>query len=624
MAYLEDITSPRDLRQLDYRQLEILCEEIREFLIFNVSRTGGHLSSNLGVVELLVALHRCFRSPQDVFVFDVGHQCYTHKLLTGRREGFARLRMTGGVSGFPNPAESKHDALRAGHASNAISAAVGVARAKKLSGDPGYVIAVVGDGALTGGMVYEGMNNIGSLNNLIIILNDNTMSISKNVGALAHYLTKLRTNPQYFKTKQDIKTVLSNTPVIGDGVKKSIQTIKSVVRKSLYHSTFFEEFGLRYIGPVDGHNLLTLCGLFSAVRKLNRPMILHVETQKGKGFKPAESNPGAFHGVGAFNARSIADPDAAPQNSFSTVFGQQLAELGEANPCICAITAAMKYGTGLQYFKKAHPDRFFDVGMAEEHAVTFASGLASQGYVPVVAIYSTFLQRSYDQIIHDAVLGKHNILFAVDRAGLVAGDGETHQGIYDAAFFSQQPDMPIISPANFAQLRYWLDKLLTQYTVPRVLRYPRGEESPAFAPAETCSGRLYEVYAAQASAKTAIVTYGIETAQARMAAARLAEAGVATDVVQLVQINPLPDDLLAKLQSYDALLFAEEGIVHGGIGEHLAADLLTRHYKGRYKLCGISRNSVPHATYEELLAQNGLDGESLAKALLDWRDTPCD
>ncbi len=623
MAYLEEITSPRDLRQLDYRQLELLCGEIREFLIANVSKTGGHLSSNLGVVELSVAMHRCFRSPQDVFVFDVGHQCYTHKLLTGRREGFARLRMPGGISGFPSPAESKHDVMRAGHASNAISAAIGIAQAKKLKNEPGYVIAIVGDGALTGGMVYEGINNIGNLNNLILVLNDNTMSISKNVGALAHYLTKLRTNPQYFKTKQDIKAVLSNTPVIGDGVKRSIQTIKSVVRKSLYHATFFEEFGLRYIGPVDGHDLLTLCGLFTTLRKLNRPMIVHVETQKGRGYKPAESNPGAFHGVGAFNARGITDPDVAPQNSFSTVFGQKLAELGESNPRICAITAAMKYATGLQYFKKAHMERFFDVGMAEEHAVTFAAGLATQGFIPVVAIYSTFLQRSYDQIIHDAVLGRHNILFAVDRAGLVAGDGETHQGIYDAAYFSQQPDVPVISPSNYTQLRFWLEKLLTAYDTPRVLRYPRGEEPPALASDAPCSGNLYEVYPAREPAKVAIITYGIETAQARIAAESLNAQGTAADIYQLVQINPLGSELIARLLPYEALLFAEEGILRGGIGEHLAMDLLAQGYKGRYIHCGIADNRVPHASHEELLALNGLNGAQLAETLLKWRDNPC-
>ena len=621
MAYLEEISSPKDLRKLDYRQLELLCEEIRAFLIANVSKTGGHLSSNLGVIELTVALHRSFRSPQDVIVFDVGHQCYTHKLLTGRQEGFARLRMSGGISGFPSPVESKHDVLRAGHASNSISAAIGLAQAKKLKNEPGYVVAVIGDGALTGGMVYEGINNIGNLDNLIIILNDNTMSISKNVGALAHYLNKLRTSPQYYKTKQDVKAVLANTPVIGDGMRKSIQTIKSVVRKSLYHSTFFEEFGLRYIGPVDGHDLLTLCGLFTAVRKLNKPMILHIETQKGKGFKPAENNPGAFHGVGAFNAAAIADPDVAPQNSFSTVFGEKLAELGNSDPRLCAITAAMKYGTGLQYFKKVRRERFFDVGMAEEHAVTFAAGLAAQGMLPVVAIYSTFMQRAYDQIIHDAVLGGHNILFAVDRAGLVAGDGETHQGIYDAAYFSQQPDLPVVSPSNYTELRYWLERLISQYEVPRILRYPRGEEPAVLVGAEPCSGNLYEVYSTGETAKAAIITYGIETAQARAAAATLAAQEMPVDVYQLVQINPIPEGIAEHLLEYDVLLFAEEGIVRGGIGEHLALDLLEKGFAGRYIHRGIACNRVDHASFEELLLQNGLDEGSLVKILLEWRDT---
>ena len=432
---LDTIHSPADVKRLDFGQLQELCAEIRAFLIDSVSKTGGHLSSNLGTIELTVALHKVFATPSDKFVWDVGHQCYTHKILTGRREGFDRLRMLGGISGFPSPRESEHDAFIAGHGNTSLSAAIGMAQAKKLRHEPGKVIAVVGDGAFTGGMIYEGMNNIRSLNNLIVVLNDNKMSISKNVGSVAQYLTQLRTSPRYFKAKRDVESLLDSTPVVGGAIKAGIQTVKSAFRRSLYHSTMFEEMGFQYVGPVDGHDVKELSMLFDAYRQeQSAPLFVHVLTIKGKGFTPAEQNPGEFHGVSAFDVNHLTDPDVAPDSSFSTVFGQQLAQLAGQDERICAITAAMKYGTGLQYFYKQHKSRFFDVGMAEQHAVTFAAGLAANGMRPVVSIYSTFLQRGYDQIIHDVNLQRLSVLFAVDRAGLVPGDGETHQGIYAVSY----------------------------------------------------------------------------------------------------------------------------------------------------------------------------------------------
>ena len=487
---LERIQAPGDVKLLAEKDLPNLCEEIRQFLIQSVSSTGGHLSSNLGVVELTVALHRTLDLPQDKILFDVGHQCYTHKLLTGRRAGFSALRQKEGLSGFPNPKESNCDTFVAGHGSAALSTAIGIARAKKIKNEPGKVVVIVGDGAFTGGMVYEGMNNVSKLNNLIVILNDNKMSISKNVGQMANYLTKLRTDPKYFHAKAHMETVLESIPLVGDALVKGLQNGKQLVRRGIYHSTMFEEMGFQYIGPVDGHDVFMLEQMLNNLREQFAPIFLHVVTQKGKGLKPAEENPGEFHAVSSIDLNHLTNPELSPKDSFSTTFGSTLAQLGNEEPRLCAITAAMKYGTGLNFFKHAHVDRFFDVGMAEEHAVSFAAGLASQGLLPVVAIYSTFFQRAYDQIIHDVNLMKLDVLFAVDRAGLVPGDGETHQGIYDTAFFSQI-GIPVYAPANYEELKYWLRYLVQKERGPRSIRYARGDEKPAMA-ALGCSGNTFD------------------------------------------------------------------------------------------------------------------------------------
>lgn len=596
---------------MDTAQLEELCAEIRQFLVEKVSLSGGHLSSNLGTVELTVALHRCFSSPTDAIVFDVGHQCYTHKLLTGRRAGFDAMRQAGGLSGFPCPAESEHDLLVAGHGNVALSQAVGLARAKKLQQQPGYVIAVVGDGAFTGGMVYEGINNIAGLDNLILILNDNKMSISKNVGAISRYFTRLRTDAGYNRVKRSVQGFLSRLPLVGRPVAWLLGECKALLRRWIYRSTWFEDMGFDYYGPLDGHDLHALCEAFSNPRGSGRPLFYHVVTIKGKGFQPAEDNPGAFHGVPSFDINRVPslDPDLSPVDSFSEVFGRALCEEAGKDPRICAVTAAMKYGTGLQHMRKAYPERTFDVGMAEQHAVTFAAGLARGGLRPVVAIYSTFLQRSYDQLIHDVALNHLDVLLAVDRAGLVPGDGATHQGIYDAAFLSQLEGMLLVSPANYAELEYWLRRLLPLPGL-RALRYPRGNP-PASLAALGCTCATFDVLPGKAGADTALVSYGVLLEECLTAQQRFAGA---VDVVKLTVLHPLPEGLLETLGRYRHIVFAEECVAVGSIGQQLYQQLCQAGYRGSFRHLTVPAE-IDHAAVPELRRQLGLDADSLVEIL---------
>ena len=615
MALLERIDSPDDLKKMSRDQLPLLSEEIRAFLIDSVSKTGGHLSSNLGTIDLTIALHWVFSSPRDQLVWDVGHQCYTHKLLTGRREGFASLRKRGGISGFPKPEESEHDIFVAGHGNTSLSAAIGLAQAKKLKGEPGKVIVIIGDGAFTGGMVYEGMNNIRNLNNLIVILNDNKMSISKNVGAIAQYFTKLRTAPRYFKAKRDVETVLDRLPLLGSGIKSCLQSAKSAIRRSIYHSTMFEDMGFQYVGPIDGHDISEMCTLFSAYRdEQYAPLLVHACTIKGHGFLPAERNPGEFHGVSSFNANDLTDPEISPTLSFSNVFGQKLAELGNEDKRICAITAAMKYGTGLQFFYKQHKPRFFDVGMAEQHAVTFAAGLAANGMKPVAAIYSTFLQRAFDQIIHDVNLMHADVLFAIDRAGMVPAAGDTHQGVYDTAFLSSIDGMRLVSVCNYAELEYWLETLMKQ-SGPRALRYPRGAEDESLAKLG-CTGQEFDLYQEDgASAKCLLITYGAQTKEVLKAAQLAQSSGVAVDVLKLNVLHPLPENIWEIAARYRTVIFAEEGIHGGGIAEHTATQLMTHGVTCRYHIVAVDSLHLITATADELREHFGLNAQALYQTL---------
>lgn len=600
-SLLDSIHAPADVRALQEEELPKLCQEVRDFLIDSVSRTGGHLASNLGVVELTVALHRVFSLPDDKIVFDVGHQSYTHKLLTGRKDGFARLRKIGGISGFPRPAESPYDAFIAGHASNSISAALGIAEAALLQKSADYTVAVIGDGALTGGEAYEALNNAGrSKTRLIIVLNHNDMSISKNVGAFAKYLAILRSKPGYLRMKHNVDVLLRHTPIVGKPLRGWLKRSKSMLKSMLYPSTFFEDMGFQYIGPVDGHDLREVTRALFHAKELSAPVLVQVETIKGKGYREAEENPGAYHAV------SPAVP-AASASSYSDEMGAALCSFADRDPRICAITAAMKYGTGLQTFAAAHRERFFDVGIAEEHAVTFAGGLASCGMLPVFCVYSSFLQRGYDQILHDlAIDGRHAVL-CVDRAGLVGEDGETHQGIFDAAFLSQVPRITVYSPEGYDELRLCLEKALFDETGLVAVRYPRG-----------CDKKRHHLPIAvdfsyeDRGGERLLVSYGRLFTECVKAAD---EAKCPVSLLKLTRITPISPAVLPLLMRYRHIVFAEEGIYTGGVGQQMGSLLMENGFKGSYRVLAIRDRFVGHGDVPSLLAGLRLNAAAIRDIL---------
>ena len=504
LKYLNNINSPDDLKKLNNDELPALCDEIRGCLIDTISKNGGHLASNLGVVEISVALHREFNSPVDSILFDVGHQCYTHKLLTGRYDRFKTIRTEEGISGFMRPDESEHDPFVTGHSSNAISAALGICRAKKLKDEDGYTIAVVGDGAMTGGMVFEGLNNAGrEKSRLIVILNDNKMSISKNVGGLARYLSLIRTKPSYHKFKHKIENFLVYIPFIGKFLRRNIFRSKRMLKSAIYHSNIFEDLGFHYLGPVDGHDLNKLSNILKIAKEETRPVLVHVLTTKGKGYDFAENDPQNYHGMSPFNVDECGSKII--KNDFSFNVGDELCKLAQNDDEICAITAAMVSGTGLNRFAEKFKSRFFDVGIAEEHAVTFAAGLASKGMKPCLAVYSSFLQRGYDQIIHDTAIAKLPVTYLVDRAGIVGEDGETHQGVFDIAMLKSIPGVTIYSPTDYKDLRVMMNKAIYSKTGPNVVRYPRGTEKKLFSKID--SSVDYNILGNK-NAKKVIVTFG--------------------------------------------------------------------------------------------------------------------
>ncbi len=611
---LDQIDSPRDLETLSLPDLERLCAEIREKIIETVSANGGHLSSNLGVVELTVALHRSFRVPEDQIVWDVGHQCYTHKILTGRRSRIGTIRKRDGLSGYPNRQESRYDPFQSGHSSTSISAALGLAEAKKLRAEPGHVVAVIGDGALTGGLAYEGLNNAGRLNqNFIVVLNDNKMSISRNVGSMARYLAYMRTKPGYWKMKDNVEQTLNGMPLLGKPLHGLLKKSKRLLKQILYNSTLFEDMGFNYYGPFDGHDLPQLLEVFENAKKINRPVLLHVLTSKGKGYPFAEKDPGGFHGVSAFDIET-GEPDSAGGSNFSGVFGEELCDLAAQDDRICAITAAMQLGTGLTPFKKRFPERFFDVGIAEGHAVTFAGGLAAGGLMPVCAVYSTFLQRGYDQIIHDAALQGLHVLLAVDRAGIVGEDGETHQGVFDVPFLSSIPNVTVFAPTYYQELRQMLRAAIYECSGVVAVRYPRGKE--LYQPPGFRCMRMPFVLHGDPAAAIAVVTYGRTFSQACLAQERLAASGVKVQLIKLNRVRPVDPGAVEAARAAGHVFFFEEGMLQGGVGEHFGYLLGQAGFAGRYVLRGVDDCFVKHATMRQSLEGLGLDETGIFQTIV--------
>lgn len=610
---LNNIKSPKDIKQLNTAQLSQLADEIRDYMIDTVSKNGGHLSSNLGVVELSLALHKKFDSPNDKIIWDVGHQVYTHKIITGRKDSFTTLRTENGISGFSAPDESPHDIFFSGHSSTSISAALGVATANKQMGNNNYTIAVIGDGALTGGMAYEALNNAGrSGTKLIVILNDNKMSISKNVGSMARYLAVIRSKPEYFRMKAQTETFLNKIPLVGKNLSNFIFKIKTSIKNKIYKSTFFEDLGFRYMGPIDGHNLEHLCEALDTAKMINIPVLLHVDTVKGKGYDFAEKEPSSFHGISKFNIET-GEPLPSGTN-FSEQFGEMLCKNAESNKKIVAITAAMALGTGLENFSNKFPQRFFDVGIAEEHAVTFASGLAKGGLVPVVCLYSTFLQRAYDQLVHDGALQKQKLIIALDRAGFVGEDGVTHQGILDISLLNSIPDVTIYSPFTFERMIYDFEYSFENAENLTVIRYPRGSEKKL--PLDwKLSNEPYDIFGF--GHDFLIVTYGRISAECSNAIVELNKNGVKGSILILNRIKPIDSNALLYALEFNKIWFYEESEKTGGIGESFADMLLCNEYSGKFNHIAVNDHFVPHASVNSLMKKYKFDSNSIIKEITE-------
>lgn len=611
---LETINSPADVKALSLDELKQLAEEIRQFLISVISKTGGHLAPNLGVVELSLALHRVFSTPEDKIVFDVGHQSYIHKIITGRREQFPTLRQYGGLSGFPKRSESEHDAFGTGHSSTSISAALGMAVARDLQGKDYNVVAVIGDGSMTGGMAFEALNNAGTLHKkMIVVLNDNEMSISKNVGAMSEYLYQLRTGETYNKIKHDIEGWLKNME-FGTDVLKAIRRLKGSVKYLMVPTSIFEELGFTYLGPVDGHDLQGLTEVLQAAKKIDGPVLVHVLTKKGKGYKPAEESPNKFHGTGPFEiatGKKIANPNAPI--TYTEVFGKTLTELANEDKEIIGITAAMPDGTGMSTFAKAHPERFFDVGIAEQHAVTSAAGAAAAGMKPVAAIYSTFLQRAYDSVLHDICMQKLHVTLCLDRAGLVGDDGYTHHGVFDYAYLRSMPEMTIMAPKDENELRHML-KTAVDYDGPVSVRYPRGSGVGVEINEPMHSLPIGKAEVLREGKDVCLWAIGSMVQSALQVAAKLAEQGISAGVVNMRFAKPLDKELLlAHAAQYGKIVTLEEGVLQGGVG---SAVLETLNEAKMLQQCrvltlGIPDEFVLHGDKKLLMKDLGLDVDAV-------------
>lgn len=614
MAILETIQGHEDLVKLTADQRTALCGEIRSFLVSHVAKTGGHLASNLGVVELSVAIETVFDTASDRLVFDVGHQSYIHKLLTGRQTDFDYLRMYGGISGFPKPYESDTDAFVAGHASSSVSIALGMARARHLTGENYNVVALIGDGAFTGGMAYEGMNDAGgSKEPMVVILNDNEMSIDRNVGGLATHLSRIRTRQSYSDFKKIYRAFLSKIPG-GDAIYRLTHHTKELVKRSLLRDTIFEYMGFEYLGPVDGHNLPQLIQMLKAAKNMGKPVLVHVVTHKGRGYSPAEENPSRFHGIGKFDP-ATGESLSPAHTTFSDVFGETMIELAQDDPRVCAITAAMIGGTGLLPFQKKFPHRLYDVGIAEEHAVSMAGGLAKQGALPVVAIYSTFFQRSYDQIVQDVALADLHVVLAVDRAGLVGEDGPTHHGVFDVGMLALIPGMTILCPASFAELSAMLRWAVKDADKAVAVRYPRGSQGGY---TDCCfDGDPKRIVTHRRGADVTLITYGIITNQVTMAAELLAEQGISATVLRLLSANRFDPSALAAAVSGKHVVVIEEVCAGAGMKERIAWSLEEQGCNARVHGIDLGGEFVPHGSVERLFQRAGMDPMSIAKYVVE-------
>lgn len=611
MSILERINSSNDIKKLPEEELQPLCQELRDYMISSISRTGGHLASNLGAVELTVALHRVYDTSRDRVVFDVGHQSYVHKIITGRRDSFCTLRQHGGLSGFPKPYESGDDAFIAGHASNSVSVALGMARARTLSHADYDVAAIIGDGALSGGLAYEGLANAAASGEpLVVILNDNNMSINENVGGTAHLLESLRVRPGYISFKRWYRDVFTKLP----GLYKFNHAIKEWLKKRLLPGNVFSGMGMYYLGPVDGHDIGKLETVIRWARELRKPVLVHIVTKKGKGYKYAEEHPEKFHGVGRFDIETGELHDSG--DCFSAKMGESLSRLADNDGRIIGITAAMSSGTGMDVFSAAHPDRFFDVGIAEGHAVSMAGGMAKQGMVPVFAVYSSFLQRGYDMLIHDVALQNLHVVFCVDRAGLVGSDGETHHGVFDVSYLSSVPDMTVLCPASYAELEAMLRAAIYDINGSVAIRYPRGGEGKYTACNTAPETLLRE------GRDVTLVCYGIMTNEVLDAAERLAAEGISAEVIKLSMIKPPDFDLVMRsLRKTGKLLISEDVCEAGCVGSRILEEAAINETHVRAaKLLNLGEGIVPHGTVAELLHDFGLDADGIVSAAMEMMD----
>lgn len=599
---LDSIENPNDIKKLNFEELEVLAKELREFMLENISKTGGHVASNLGIVELTLALFKCFNFDEDKIVFDVGHQCYPYKILTGRKNEFNSLRQYKGISGFPKREESKYDFFDTGHSSNSISAALGMAKARDIQFKKYEVVSIIGDGALTGGMAYEGLNGLGfSKTKMIVILNDNQMAISPNVGGMSEYLGRIRINKRY----NDIKKAVYNHLEYKNSVVKFIRKIKNSIKSLVVPSMFFEDLGIRYIGPIDGHNIKEMTEILEKVKLLDEPVVIHIVTKKGMGYEPAENEPDKFHGISKFDVKTGEILEKSKKVTYSKAFGDAIVKVAKTNKNVVAITAAMTAGTGLKAFSREFPDRFFDVGIAEEHAVTFAAGMASLGMQPVFAVYSTFLQRGFDQIIHDVCMQNLPVVFMIDRAGLVGNDGETHQGVFDLSYLAMIPNLTVLAPKCIEEVEVMLKYALSLKS-PVAIRYPRGGDIARVEPLKKIEKGKWEVVSG--GEKLALVAVGKMVQYAVMAKEELKEFKINPMIVNATSVKPVDTHIIKRLirEKYNVITL-EDNVAIGGFGSLVLKSLTNGAYKGKFRSMAFRDRFIPHGDIDTLMHQEKMD-----------------